>query len=797
MKVHPDLEPQSLLLVEDQPGDRRLVVMLLRHAPAPGYRIYEAASMAEAKKQVSLREYDACLLDLTLPDAQGLDSVRQMREAAPDLPIVVLTGIQDQELALETLREGGQDFLYKSFDANPESLLRALRYACERAKLERALRNSEERFRDLAESSADWFWEQGPDLRFTYVSPRFEELTGLPPRMVLERSRGELPGVDVNTPVWDVHLLRLTLRQPFKGFEYWMTTPEGEERCLRVNGKPVFDRHGTFEGYRGTGTDVTKLRKAERDLESGRQLLMSVVDDQTDLICRFDPDGKITFANLAFRSFFSLGEAVGLSLIKATPATVCSALVNGALQLRDRKQMAQSEVHLTRQDGDSWVMWRTRALVHQGKLEYQSVGNDITLIKQQERKLRELADNLAIEKERAEEATRVKSDFLAAMSHEIRTPLTGVLGVADLLRDTPLNQQQSAYVGTIAECGQTLLGVINDILDLAKLEAGKLRIETIDYIPRETLDAVVQLMQGKAEEKNLSLDLRLKSDVPNAVQGDPLRLRQILFNLIGNGLKFTEKGGVTVSVDFQPTADGWHLLCDVSDTGIGIRAEILPNLFSDFAQADASTTRRYGGTGLGLAICKRLIQQMGGTIGIRSTEGLGTVVSFELPLGRAAHSDMVTKRRSTGQSWLAAEPLKILLAEDNAVNQMLISALLTRMGHHVDVVGDGCQALDAVLASPYDVVLMDAHMPEMDGSEATRHIRSAEQSNPNRRRQPIIGVTADAMSEFREHYLGVGMDFCIAKPIDRNELMETINLAVGRPIHRLNEQPQIQEITLA
>ncbi len=412
----------------------------------------------------------------------------------------------------------------------------------------------------------------------------------------------------------------------------------------------------------------------------------------------------------------------------------------------------------------------------------------LSRIEDREARLQEVIRELESARDQAEDAARSKSSFLANMSHEIRTPMNGVVGMTSLLKRTELSKQQQLYFDTIEKSASSLLMIIDDILDFTKIEAGRLEIKHQTFSLRETIDAVSVFFAEPATQKGLDFSIDMPASLPNRVIGDSGRIRQVLLNLVGNAIKFTQQGSVTVSLSTQVDETGNRLRFTVSDTGMGIHKEKQDRIFSEFFQADATSTRQFGGTGLGLAISRQLVVLMGGSIGFSSEENKGSVFWFEIPLKTEVLNPFLTSRLQVSAPTHTELPspadeqateskdeilrweAKVLVAEDSEVNQFIIRELLTTFGLDPVIVANGADCVAAFRESTYDIIFMDIQMPVMDGVAATKAIRALQQDEAMNVDCLIIGLSAHAMMGDKERYMEEGMDDYLTKPIDLKKL---------------------------
>ncbi len=640
--------PGQILLVEDDPADARVIEEALRDACHEGFGFAVASDLRAAITRLANDAVDVVLLDLSLPDSQGTETVATLRQSAPLVPVVVLSGVDDKEVALDALKKGAQDCLVKGkFDA--PLLARTIRYAIQRNLAEGALKHSLSLLQATLESSADGIVVVDRARNIVNYNRRFVEMWSVP-RSLLNTKDGDA-------------LLAFMLPQV---------------------------------------ADPQRLRRR--------------LDER-------------------------LEEEQGYDLLE---------LLDGRIYERS------SIPHLLDGNVIGWV-WSFR---------------DVT-------ERRRAIDELRRARLAAEAANRAKSEFLANLSHEIRTPLSTIVGITELLSDSSVNAEQRQYLEMLRRASGVLLGLVGDVLDLSKIEAGRIELQKAPFHLPQLVNDVVQLLQPPAAKKGLDLTTVILPEVPQIVVGDQNRLRQILLNLLGNAIKFTEKGSVTARVE-NDLVPGM-ILFTMIDTGIGIPAARLASVFENFEQADPAISLQYGGTGLGLGIAKRLVELMGGRLWVESEPGRGSRFHFTAHLEpHLAETASPSPNRDDSPAVVTAPPSpqgrktsRILLVDDSDDNRALLGFYLKHTPYQLDMADNGAVALLKFQSSSYDLVIMDLQMPVLDGYEATRAMRHFE-AERSQSPTPILALSAHAFDEKLERSLAEGCSGFLTKPVTREQLITAI-----------------------
>ncbi len=644
------------------------------------------------------------------------------------------------------------------------------------------LHASEEKYRSMVEITSDCIWECDEKGRLTYLSPRFHDLSGYRPDDFIGKSFRELVRQDQSEQFVEKAMDLIHGRRPGHGLEFVLRRPDAKYTVVEVSGVPIFDADGAFRGMRGISRDITERRQLQDRMEQllleRHALLARIPVGVFQYRCAADGRNRFEYVSPNFCSWF--GETH--ERILEDPRTVYRAIhpddLGSLLAEMSRVKFLVKPFSWTgRLRNGEEIRWVQIGSIPTLQANGDMIGNG-TVVDVTERV--RLEEELRQARLASDAANLAKSEFLSNMSHEIRTPLNGILGMTQILGLTSLDRDQQECLQTLRRSSQSLLSLINGVLDLSKIEAGQMHLEETDFFLRASLQEVMQTQVSLVGAKGLRLETEIPASVPDDIRGDSLRLRQILLNLLGNAIKFTEAGRIRISVSACERKGKRALfLFRVSDSGIGIAPEAMERIFQPFSQADGSTTRLYGGTGLGLPISRRLAELMGGRLWAESAPGEGSTFFLEVPFGISG-----TKLRSrVGQDDLWRQDtwegpsLRILLVDDEPTNRLVTARYLGLSGHTVLESPDGEDALEKLRAEPVDLILMDIQMPKMSGIEAVRRIR--EREGETGRHTPLIALTARALRHEQEQILGEGFEGYVSKPVDFRVLFREIRRCLG------------------
>lgn len=786
-QAHQSLSPLkkpsiSVLLIDDQPTVGEAVRRML--ASEEDICFHYCSDPIEAFQLASETSPTVILQDLVMPDIDGLLLLRFFRAnaATRKIPMIVLSVKEEPQLKAKAFEAGANDYLVKLPDG--VELIARIRYHSEAyiSRLQRdeaylAIQESEQRLRTVLENMPVMMMAFDAEGNVIVWNRECERVTGYASSEIVgKRHLKELlergNPISEHSQVKELTTLGWEAAQSLPQFiptasEWEVPCKDGGSRIIAWSN--ISDRFQVpgWAGW-GIGIDITERKKAEISLEREYQQLRQIIRNAPTAMALFDTEMRyLAYSNqwaislkIEGKEIFNRCHYEVVPDLKEEWKIVHQKALQGEFitQAEDRWYRADGTIHYSRWAVQPWY-------TPEGKI------GGVVIVDNR-------IDELVEARESALAAARIKSQFLANMSHEIRTPMNGVLGMAELLLQTELETKPKEYAQTIRLSAEHLLNIINDILDFSKLEAGEMHLEQVNFDLHQCIEEVFGLLASQVEAKGLQLSHQLDRKVPQLLQGDPGRLRQILLNLVGNAIKFTHQGSVQLRTEFKAETDSTvTVYFSVIDTGIGIAQAEVIKLFRSFSQVDASTSRQYGGTGLGLAICKQLVVLMGGEIGVESEVNRGSNFWFQIAFRKASKEIETLQRSSLPEIALSLKepgsihPLKILVAEDNLINQTVTLNQLQMLGYSADFVSNGKEALDLLQHQDYDLVLMDCQMPVMDGYTTTQELRRYE---GDRRHTIVIALTANAMLADREKCLASGMDDYLSKPIQQEDLARAI-----------------------
>ncbi len=626
---------------------------------------------------------------------------------------------------------------------------------------------NEKKYRDLVEDINDVIFSINSKGIFTYMSPVIKNITGYAPSEYIGSHLSFFIHQDnLKTLLNDIKNLKAG---KYYQSDYRVKTISGKNVWFRISVKNVITNNNPVE-YRGVAQNITKRKNAEEAFKKSNRRLQSVLQSQKEMICRFNSDTTITYVNNAYCKTIEkpAEELIGQKWIDLVPKDQKSKIVNKLKLLTEGEEDTITYTYKINLPNGAfrWMEWTNYIIRDKAGsfLEFQSVGHDITD---------------TIEKERLEKEVKVarstlkfKQNFLANMSHEIRTPLTGVLGMAEILKRSKLTHQQEDYLNTLIQSGNNLKEIIDLILDYSKIEAGQVKLKMNQFSLEKLVNDASKLYTPFTDKKNIKIITTISPKIPKLIISDSHRITQVLNNLISNAAKFTEKGKISVNANLIDSLsednDNIYIKIEVEDTGMGINAEKKEHIFKPFFQIEQDYNRRIEGTGLGLSICKELTAILGGDIGVESEPGKGSKFWFTFK-AKIAQENVKSVRKTNSNDTLSAKSLKILLVEDKIVTQKVVTILLNSIGHEVESVNNGKEALDIFEPGKYDLILMDIQMPVIDGITTTKKLKKKYSDLP-----PIVGLSANAFEGDREKYIKQGLDEYITKPAKKDDFEKII-----------------------
>ncbi|MEM7102215.1 MAG: response regulator [Bacteroidota bacterium] len=767
-----------ILLIEDNLGDARLVEVLLEE--------YEIKTQHETNLQEGLEalgkfEFGAVMLDLHLPDSRGFQTVEKLLSHFPETNVIVLTGLPDKDLGLRAVKSGAQDYLVKG-EFSGEELAKTLGYSIERNRIKKRLEEAQR-------IAALGHWEFNLKSMHFSASDEVSRILGMPKMdgffkfetlmniihpddAYLTRAMGEQ--LEANNQVeQDMRIIR----------------PNGDLRYITVLCKATRDSENHLYRLTGIVQDITERTLAAKELIRSQILYRTVFDQSADAIYISSQEGYLMDFNQASIDLFGYSEEELRSLKTEKLYKNPDDQRNFHEAMNKTSFVRDFPVDIVRKDGQVRACLITASVsTTENFMGYHGIIRDITDRRRNEELLKE--------KEITEKTSKLKEKFLANVSHEMRTPLNAVLGMSHLLMKTPINQEQHNYISTIIGSSEHLLGIINDILEISKLQYGELKLQQKCFDVEHLITEVFNLISFQAAEKGIQAELRIDGGVGSPVIGDPLRLREIVLNLCTNAIKFTEKGRIRITVHVaDESEDAMTLQFKVSDTGIGIEEDKLDVIFENFTRVSDNKEKIYEGVGLGLAIVKNLVELQGGTVSVESTFGKGSLFIVEIPFPKGEPDEIEdTSKKIKPQITGRDSDVTIMLVEDEKVNQLVASKIIMKeWPKAVLIVADnGKQAIEKLESEPVEIILMDIQMPVMNGIDATKYIR--ENMGPGKAEIPILAMTAHVNISKEGKYEEYGMNDCILKPFTPDELFKKIGMYLNKNIQAKDQTMKRERI---
>jgi two-component system, sensor histidine kinase and response regulator len=758
----------KILLIESDSEEARLISDLLARAKRIRFAVERADSLSNGLVRLKGGGIDTILIDVTGSDYEASAAVSRIREIAPDVAVVFLCDLAKEAVAAGAVTNGAQDYLIKD-DLEPGILEHAVRYAVGRKRADDELRHSEARYRSLVESLPLNVFRKDLDGRLVYANQNYQHEIGLTWDQLTGKTDYDLFPPHLAEKYRRDDAAVLASRKVFEDVEEHRH-PNGDTIYVQVLKSPVYDAHGNVVGIQGMFWDVSARRRAEEALRASDARFRSLVRSNVMGILMVHMDGSISEANDAFLSLVGYDrkdlESGHLRWDSLTAPEYAALDIRGIDQLKTTGDCAPWEKELICKDGRRVYVLNGLAVLRGSSDRCLCFVVDISTQKEAEAQLKAA-------KEAADQANRAKSAFVANMSHEIRTPMNAILGMTELLLDTPVNAEQRDYLTVVQESAESLLSLINNILDFSKIEAGKLDIESVEFGLRDSVAGILRSLAVSAHKRGLEIVLRVDPDVPDRVIGDPTRLRQVLVNLVGNAIKFTEQGDVVVRITADSRDEISVLLhVTVSDTGIGIPAEKRDAVFLPFEQVDGSRARKYGGTGLGLAICCKLIELIGGQIWFDDNPQGGTTFHATGCFGIAAGLTPA----DIGPPRVDLCGTKVLVVDDNASSRAALEECLRAWDMQPTLVSDARSAIRLIEQmpageKPFAVALVDAHMPGFDGFSLVQRLKR-EGASRVKSFVMLLGSVNRAAEGVRCDQVGAAA--YLVKPIDHSELFDTL-----------------------